>query len=128
MNDEEINKLEDYLKSLPKIKQNMSIPVTTNIGINLDDLMNAVKGLKKVPTFDDLEKENQQLKRSLQTHEILLKANVEENKQLKEKLEKERKVRKEALDLIEKLRFEKWAITGTDIMDVIDILDIDKGE
>lgn len=62
MNKEEINKLEDYLKSLPKIKQNISIPVATNIGINLDDLMNAVKRLKKVPTFDDLLKENQQLK------------------------------------------------------------------
>ena len=87
MNKEEIKKLEDYLKSLPKIKQNMSIPVTTNIGINLDDLMNAVKRLKKVPTFDDLLKENQKLKGSLQTYEILLKANVEENQQLKKQLQ-----------------------------------------
>ena len=38
------------------------------------------------------------------------------------------KARKEAMDLIEKLRFEKWAITGTDIIEVMDILDIDKGE
>ena len=53
---------------------------------------------------------------------------IKENNQLKEQLELSEKARKEALDLIEKLRFEKWAITGTDIMDVIDILDIDKGE
>lgn len=66
MNDEEINKLEDYLRSLPKIKQNMSIPVATTTGINLDDLMNAVKRLKKVPTFDDLLKENQKLKEQLE--------------------------------------------------------------
>ena len=54
MNEEEIKKLEDYLKSLPKIKQNMSIPVATNFGINLDELANAIKELKKIPTFDDL--------------------------------------------------------------------------
>ena len=53
---------------------------------------------------------------------------LKENQQLKEQLEASEKARKEALDLIEKLRFEKWSITGTDIMDVIDILDIDKGE
>ena len=66
MNEEEIKKLEDYLKSLPTIKQNMSIPVATNIGINLDDLMNAVKELKKVPTYDELLRENQKLKKQLE--------------------------------------------------------------
>lgn len=65
MKDEEIKKLEDYLKSLPTIKQNMSIPVTTNIGINLDDLMNAVKELKKIPTYDELLRENKKLKKQL---------------------------------------------------------------
>ena len=52
----------------------------------------------------------------------------EENKQLKEQLEASKKVRKDALNLIEKLRFEKWSITGSDIVSVMDILDIDKGE
>ena len=42
MNKEEINKLEDYLKSLPKIKQNISIPVATNIGINLERIMMSI--------------------------------------------------------------------------------------
>lgn len=36
----------------------------------------------------NLEEENQQLKGSLQTHEILLRANVEENQQLKEIIDK----------------------------------------
>lgn len=36
MNEEEIKSLEKYLKSLPKISNNMSIPITTNIGINID--------------------------------------------------------------------------------------------
>lgn len=66
MNEEEIKSLEKYLKSLPKISNNMSIPITTNIGINIDDLMNAVKELKKVPTYDDLLRENQQLKEEIE--------------------------------------------------------------
>ena len=37
--------------------------------------------------FNKLQKENKQLKGSLQTYEILLKANVEENQQLKEQLQ-----------------------------------------
>ena len=52
----------------------------------------------------------------------------QENQQLKPKLKASEKARKDGIDLIEKLRFEKWAITGTDIMEVMDILDIDKGE
>lgn len=75
-----------------------------------------------------LYKENQQQKEVIQTYETLLKTNIEENKQLKEQLEASEKARKGALDLIEKLRFEKWSITGRDIVDVMDILDIDKGE
>lgn len=66
MNEEEIKELEKYLKSLPKISNNMSIPITTNIGINMDDLMNAVKEFKKVPTYDELLRENKKLKQQLQ--------------------------------------------------------------
>lgn len=50
-----------------------------------------------------LEKEKQELKGSLQTYEILLKANVEENKQLKEKLEKERNTMENLKVLIKKV-------------------------
>ena len=58
----------------------------------------------------------------------LLMEKERENRELKSKLEASEKARKDGIDLIEKLRFEKWAITGTDIMEVMDILDIDKGE
>lgn len=46
-----------------------------------DDLVIDINEIKR------LTKENQQLKGSLQTYEILLKANVEENKELKKQLE-----------------------------------------
>lgn len=65
MNEEEIKKLEDYLKSLPTIKQNMSIPVATTFGINLEDLTNSIKELKKIPTFDDLLRENKKIKEDI---------------------------------------------------------------
>lgn len=39
-------------------------------------------------TVENLQKENKQLKGSLQTHEILLKANVEENQKLRDKMDK----------------------------------------
>ena len=72
MNEEEIKELEKYLKSLPKISNNMSIPITTNFGINLDDLMNTVKELKKVPTYDELLRENKKLKQQLQQRDNII--------------------------------------------------------
>ena len=72
MNEEEIKELEKYLKSLPKISNNMSIPITTNIGINMDDLMNAVKEFKKVPTYDELLRENKKLKQQLEQRDNII--------------------------------------------------------
>lgn len=50
----------------------------------------------------------------------------EENKSLQFQLKAKEEVIKEALDKIETLRMEKWAIMGTDIMDIMKILS--KGE
>lgn len=72
MNEEEIKELEKYLKSLPKISNNMSIPITTNIGINMDDLMNAVKEFKKVPIYDELLRENKKLKQQLEQRDNII--------------------------------------------------------
>lgn len=66
--------------------------------------------------------------RPMTKNELKIKELEQENQQLKSKLEASEKARKDGIDLIEKLRFEKWAITGTDIMEVMDILDIDKGD
>ena len=50
----------------------------------------------------------------------------EENKSLQSQLKAKEEVIKEALNKIETLRMEKWAIMGTDIMDIMKILS--KGE
>lgn len=78
MNKEEIKELEKYLKSLPKISNNMSIPITTNIGINMDDLINAVKEFKKVPTYDELLRENKKLKQQLKQRDNIINKTIKE--------------------------------------------------
>lgn len=55
--------------------------------------------------IDLLIKENQQLKGSLQTHEILLKANVEENQQLKEQLQQKEDNINKARDKIQEIAY-----------------------
>lgn len=99
-----------------------------------NDMMTDKSYYQQVEELQELRKENQKLKGSLQTYEILLKANVEENKQLKEKLERERKIRKEALNLIKAKEFVidlfmfGYELDDYDIFKLKNILDIDKGE
>ena len=109
MNEEEIKELEKYLKSLPKISNNMSIPITTNIGINVDDLMNAVKEFKKVPIYDELLRENKKLKQQLEQRDNIINKTREYIKTHQRK--------DEFLDLNE------WQTR-----DLLEILNIDKGE
>lgn len=83
------------------------------------------------PYFQDrlmLLEENQKLKSEIKNLVSLVKNCQRKNRKLKNKIKASEKARQEALDLIEKLRFEKWSITGTDIIEVMDILDIDKGD
>lgn len=58
MSEEEIEKIFD---SIPKV-ENPNIISSFN-SINADDLKDSMKRLKKVPTFNDLLKENKQLKK-----------------------------------------------------------------
>lgn len=58
---------------------------------------------------------------------------LEENKQLKEQLEKERKVRKEAVEFMKDCEFDKtdkYIAIGEyqEYKDLLNVLDIDKGE
>lgn len=141
MNEEELKKLEYYLKSLPTIKQNMSIPVTTNFGINLDDLMETIKQFKKVTTYDELLKENQQLKeqvkylrRSIERKEsTIIELEQEKVPYTNEYVEKLEKANKEAIELINKVinmrkngysyeQYKKY------LDEILDILDINKGD
>ncbi len=65
MNKEEIDNLEDYLKTkLPKIQ--LSIPITTFGSVDLEDLMDSIKQFKKVPTSDELLRENKKLRSQLE--------------------------------------------------------------
>ena len=61
MNKEEL--LKEIMK-LPKVETNN--PISTMTSINIDDLMNAVDRLNKVPDYNDLLKENQELKKQLE--------------------------------------------------------------
>lgn len=109
MNEEEIKELEKYLKSLPKISNNMSIPITTNIGINMDDLMNAVKEFKKVPTYDEL---------------------LRENKKLKQQLEQRDNIINKAKEFVYDYK-KQWTLNDdvlNDMNELLEILNIDKGE
>ena len=58
---------EEFLKAimgLPKIETDN--PISTMTSINIDDLMSAIDRLNKVPNYNDLLKENQELKKQLE--------------------------------------------------------------
>lgn len=92
MNKEELLKA---IMELPKIETNN--PISTMNGINVDDLMSAVDRLNKVPDYNDLLKENQELKQKLDKYEnpedmtLMMMWSTEkvkdENKKLKKQLE-----------------------------------------
>lgn len=60
LTDEEIDNLVDEIMNIPSEKNNNC--VSTYGSINVDDLISNVKEFKKIPTFDNLLKENQKLK------------------------------------------------------------------
>lgn len=63
MNKEEL--LKEIMK-LPKVETNN--PISTMTSINIDDLMSAIDRLNKVPDYNDLLKENQELKKQLEEY------------------------------------------------------------
>ncbi len=71
MNKEEIDSLETYLKDkLPKIEP--TIPISTFESVNLDDLMDSIKQFKKIPTSDELLRENKKLRNQLQEKDKII--------------------------------------------------------
>lgn len=71
---------EEFLKAimeLPKAETNN--PISAMNGINVDDLMSAIDRLNKVPTYDELLKENKKQKEVIDKLEL-------ENKVLKEQM------------------------------------------
>lgn len=58
---------EELLKEIMKLpKAETDNPISTMNSINVDDLMSAVDRLNKVPDYNDLLKENQELKKQLE--------------------------------------------------------------
>lgn len=70
LTDEEIDNLVDEIMNIPSEKNNNC--ASTYGSINVDDLISNVKEFKKIPTFDNLLKENQQLKEQLQQKEDII--------------------------------------------------------
>ena len=65
-------KREDILKAiaeLPKVETNN--PISAMNSININDLMNAVDRLNKIPDYNDLLKENQKLKKQVEEYKKL---------------------------------------------------------
>lgn len=57
---------EEFLKAIMELSKVETInPISTINSINVDDLMSAIDRLNKVPTYDELLKENKQLKEQL---------------------------------------------------------------
>ena len=88
MNKEELLK---EIMELPKVETINSI--STMSGINVDDLMSAIDRLNKIPDYNDLLKENQELKKQLEkkyskigtlTNEVLYEENTKLINQQKE--------------------------------------------
>ena len=76
MNKEEIDNLESYLKNnLPKIEP--TIPIANFGSVDLEDLMSSIKQFKKVPTFDELLRENKKLRSQLEEKDKVINEAIE---------------------------------------------------
>lgn len=60
LTDEEIDNLVDEIMNIPVEKNNNCL--SSYGSINVDDLIDSIKELRKVPTYDELLRENKQLK------------------------------------------------------------------
>lgn len=59
----DVKEFDKLINSLPKVK--IDKPISSMNSINVEDLRNAVERFKKIPTYQDLLKENQELKEQL---------------------------------------------------------------
>lgn len=70
LTDEEIDNLVDEIMNIPVEKNNNFL--SSYGSINVDDLINYIKEFRKTPSFDNLLKENQQLKEQLQQKQDII--------------------------------------------------------
>ena len=90
----DVKEFDELINALPKVK--IDEPISSMNSINIEDLRNAVERLKKIPTYQDLLKENQELKKQLErkyekvgtlTGELLYEENTKLINQQKEFIE-----------------------------------------
>lgn len=70
LSDKEVNNFIDELLKLPVEKNNNCL--STYGSVNVDDLITAVKEIRKVPTYDVVLRENMKLKQKLQQKEDII--------------------------------------------------------
>lgn len=79
---------EELLKAIMELpKTETDNPISTMNSINIDDLMSAVDRLNKVPDYNDLLKENQELKKKYENAVADYESVMFEKEQLKKQLE-----------------------------------------
>lgn len=84
MTEKEIDDLVKEIMKFPKVESNN--PVSTMYGFDVDTLINTLRDFKRLPTYDEVLKQNQQLKEKLQQKEdIINKAKVDLEKHLNAK-------------------------------------------
>lgn len=74
-----VDEFDELINTIPRVESDNSIPSMDSI--NVEDLRNAVERLKKIPTYQDLLKENQELKKQLKEKnktKIFVEQNLEE--------------------------------------------------
>ena len=91
MSEEEFDEL---INTIPKVENDN--PISSMNNINVEDLRNAVERLKKIPTYQDLLKENQELNKKLEEH---IKAETKMEDEYRE-LEKQLEAKKEQVSYL----------------------------
>lgn len=115
MNKEELLK---EIMELPKIEA--INPISTMSGINVDDLMRAIDRLNKIPDYNDLLKENKELKKQVEQNQeevcildMITDENIKYKNQQKEFIEY---LEDEINKLKEQIKnYDIWHEAGTDI-------------
>lgn len=83
LTDEEIDNLVDEIMNIPVEKNNNCL--SSYGSINVDDLIDSIKELRKVPTYDELLRENEKLKEQLKQKEDIINKSKEFIKEHNEK-------------------------------------------
>ena len=115
---------EELLKKimeLPKIETNK--PISAMNCINIDDLINAVDRFDKVPTYDELLRENKQLQKKLKCtigiveHNKIISEKNKEIYELKEQVKKQKEVIDKIFSRITLLKMEDITIETSKCLD-----------